>query len=89
MTAAGSLALDILERSPGLTVNRQNNALTMTGKSGVVVMINGKISRLPTEAVMQLLTGTNAANVEKIELITNPSARYDAEGDAGVPSRSG
>ena len=84
VTAAGSSALDILERSPGITVNRQNNALTMAGKSGVVVMINGKISRLPTEAVMQLLTGTNAANVEKIELITNPSARYDAEGDAGV-----
>lgn len=84
VTAAGSSALDVLERSPGITVNRQNNALTMAGKSGVVVMINGKISRLPMEAVMQLLTGTNAANVEKIELITNPSARYDAEGDAGI-----
>jgi outer membrane cobalamin receptor len=84
VTAAGSSALDVLERSPGITVNRQSNALTMAGKSGVVVMINGKINRLPTDAVMELLTGTNAANVEKIELITNPSARYDAEGDAGV-----
>ncbi len=84
VTAAGSSALDVLERSPGITVNRQNNALTMAGKSGVVVMINGKISRLPAEAVMQLLAGTNAANIEKIELITNPSARYDAEGDAGI-----
>ena len=84
VTAAGSSALDLLERSPGLTVNRQNNALSMAGKSGVVIMINGKINRLPMDAVMQLLNGTNAANVEKIELITNPSARYDAEGDAGI-----
>jgi len=84
VTAAGSSALDVLERSPGITVNRQNNALSLAGKSGVVVMINGKTSRLPMEAVMQMLSGTNAANVEKIELITNPSSRYDAEGDAGI-----
>lgn len=84
VTAAGSSALDVLERSPGVTVNRQNNALTLAGKSGVIVMVNGKTSRLPMEAIMQMLTGTNAANVEKIELITNPSARYDAEGDAGI-----
>lgn len=84
VTAAGSSALDVLERSPGVTVNRQNNALTLAGKSGVVVMVNGKTGRLPMEAVIQMLTGTNASNVEKIELITNPSARYDAEGDAGI-----
>jgi outer membrane receptor protein involved in Fe transport len=84
VTAAGSSALDILERSPGITVNRQNSALTMAGKSGVTIMINGKISRLPVDAILQILTGTNAANIEKIELITNPSARYDAEGDAGI-----
>lgn len=84
VTAAGSSALDVLERSSGITVNRRNNALSLAGKSGVVVMINGKTSRLPMDAVLQMLTGTNAANVEKIELITNPSARYDAEGDAGI-----
>jgi outer membrane receptor protein involved in Fe transport len=84
LTAAGSTALDVLERSPGVVVNRQNNALSLSGKSGVVVMINGKISRLPTDAVVQLLNGMQAANLEKVELITNPSSRYDAEGDAGI-----
>jgi outer membrane receptor protein involved in Fe transport len=56
----------------------------MGGKEGVVVMINGKISRLPVTAVMQMLSGMNAANIEKIELITTPSASYDAEGNGGV-----
>jgi outer membrane receptor protein involved in Fe transport len=84
LTAAGSTALDVLERSPGVVVNRQNNALSLSGKSGVVVMINGKISRLPMDAVVQMLGGMQAGNIEKVELITNPSARYDAEGDAGI-----
>jgi hypothetical protein len=84
ITAAGSTALDILERSPGISLNRQNNTLSMNGKSGVVVMVNGKISRLPMEAVLQLLSGMNAGNIEKIELITTPAASYDAEGNAGM-----
>jgi outer membrane receptor protein involved in Fe transport len=84
LTAAGSTALDVLERSPGIVVNRQNNALSMSGKNGVLVMVNGKISRLPIDAVLQMLQGMQASNIEKIELITNPSARYDAEGDAGI-----
>ncbi|GAA4457089.1 TonB-dependent receptor [Nibrella saemangeumensis] len=84
VSAAGSSALDVLERSPGVTVNRQQNALSLIGKSGVTVMINGKISRLPLDAVIQQLAGMNASNIERIELITSPSARYDAEGDAGI-----
>jgi hypothetical protein len=84
ITATGSTALDVLERSPGITVNRQTNALSMNGKNGVNVMINGKPARIPMEAVLQMLSGMQAANVEKIELITTPSAGHDAEGNAGV-----
>ncbi|MDO1450778.1 outer membrane beta-barrel family protein [Rhodocytophaga aerolata] len=84
ITAAGSTALDILERSPGISLNRQNNSLSMSGKTGVLVMINGKLSRLPMEAILQMLSGMNAGNIEKIELITAPSASYDAEGNAGI-----
>ena len=84
ITAAGATALDILERSPGISLNRQNQSLSMNGKDGVVVMINGKISRIPIAAVLQMLSGMNAGNIEKIELITSPSANYDAEGNAGV-----
>ncbi|RIV21199.1 TonB-dependent receptor [Fibrisoma montanum] len=84
VTAAGNTALDVLERSPGVVLNRQSNMLALAGKSGVVVMINGKISRLPMDAILQMLGGMNAANIERVELILNPSARYDAEGDAGM-----
>lgn len=84
ITAAGSTALEVLERSPGVTVNRQGNSLIMSGKSGVMVMFNGKLTRLPMDAVIQMLDGMSANNIEKIELITAPSAKYDAEGDAGL-----
>jgi outer membrane receptor protein involved in Fe transport len=84
ITAAGGSALDILERSPGITVNRQNNSLTMSGKGGVMVMVNGKLTRLPVATVMEILAGMAASDIEKIELITTPPARYDAEGDAGL-----
>ncbi|MFK7935319.1 MAG: outer membrane beta-barrel protein, partial [Saprospiraceae bacterium] len=83
ITSSGATALEVLERSPGVAVNRQNSALSMAGKQGVVVMINGKINRTPVAAVVQLLEGMSADNIEKIELITTPPANYEAEGDAG------
>lgn len=84
ITAAGNSVLEVLRKSPGISVNKQNGSISMNGKSGVTVMINGKVSRLPIDAVVQMLDGMSAANVEKIEFITNPSAKYDAEGTAGL-----
>ena len=83
ITSAGSSVLEILERSPGVDVDRQNNVITMNGKDGVVVMIDGKITHMTMAAVIQLLAGMNSGNIEKIELITAPPAGYDAEGNAG------
>jgi len=84
ITAAGGSVLDVLERSPSVRVDRQNGSISLGGRGGVMVMLNGKLSRLPIEAVVQMLSGMNAGNVEVIELIANPSARYDAEGNAGL-----
>lgn len=83
ITSAGATALDVLERSPGVVVNRQNNSIALTGKNGVMVMINGKMNRMPLEAVVQMLAGMPSGNIEKIELITTPPANFDAEGNAG------
>lgn len=80
--SAGSV-LDALEKSPGVLVNRQNEAISMLGKDGVVIMINGKISQAPPSAVISMLSGISANNVEKIELITTPPSKFDAEGNAG------
>lgn len=83
ITAAGNTALQILERSPGVVVNRQNSTIAILGKEGVNIMINGKMSYMPASAVVQMLDGMSAGNIEKIELITTPPASLDAEGKAG------
>jgi hypothetical protein len=83
ITSAGGTVLEVLEKSPGVTVNRGSGAIALNGKDGVMVMINGKINYLPAESLVQVLNGMNAANVEKIELITTPPAKYDAAGNAG------
>ena len=83
ITSAGSTVLDVLQKSPGVIVNKQAGTIGMNGKSGVNVMINGKITYMPADALVQMLDGMNANNVERIELITTPPARYDASGNAG------
>ena len=84
ITTSGSSALEVLEKSPGVQLNRQSNNLSLNGKSGVIIMINDKAVRLPLEAVITMLNGMSSSNIEKIELITTPPARYDAEGNAGI-----
>lgn len=83
ITSAGSTALDVLERSPGVIVNRQANSISMSGKEGVMVMINGKINYMPVSALVQMLAGMNAGNIDRIELITTPPSNLDAQGNAG------
>lgn len=82
-TAAGNTALEVLERSPGVILDRSNNNLSLAGKNGVIIMINGKRNYMPIEGVIQLLGGMSADEIEKIELITTPPANFDAEGNAG------
>lgn len=79
----GSSVLDILERTPGIILDRQNNSLSMLGKDGVNVMINGKMTYMPTSALVQFLNGMSSDNVKSIELITTPPSKYDAEGNSG------
>ena len=83
ITSAGGTALDILERSPGVIVNRQAGSISMNGKEGVMVMINGKINYMPPSALVQMLANTSAGNIDRIELITTPPANLDAQGNAG------
>ncbi len=84
ITSAGSTALEILEKSPGVIVNRQDKSLTLGGKEGVTIMINGKENRMPVSAAIEMLSGMSSENVKKIELITTPPSKYEAEGDAGI-----
>jgi iron complex outermembrane recepter protein len=83
IVSAGSTALDVLERSPGVVID-QNDNLSLKGKQGVVVMINGKPSVIANQDLANYLRGLPANTLEKIEIITNPSAKYDAAGNAGI-----
>ncbi|MBN9386163.1 MAG: TonB-dependent receptor [Chitinophagaceae bacterium] len=84
MLTKGSSVLEILQRSPGVIINRRNNSISLNGKEGVMVMINGKLMRMSMTEVITLLEGMSADDIEKIELLSTPPARYDAEGSAGL-----
>lgn len=84
ITSAGGNAAQVLQRSPGVQINPLTKTISLLGKQGVVLMINGKISRLPSDAVVDMLTGMSSDNIDRIELIHTPPANFDAEGNAGI-----
>lgn len=83
IVAAGNSVLEVLERAPNVLVN-QESGLHVKGKSGVLVMIDGKPSPLSGSDLLTYLRSIPASNIQAIEIITNPSARYDAAGNAGI-----
>lgn len=83
INATGSNALELLQKSPGIQVDNNDN-ISMKGKSGVKIYIDGKISQLETKDLAAYLRSINSNDVEAIEMISNPSAKYDASGNAGI-----
>ena len=83
VTNTGSTVLEVLERSPGVTVDR-NGGISLNGKQHVLVMIDDRPTYLSGDDLNNLLSSMNASQVSRIELITNPSAKYDATGSGGV-----
>ncbi len=81
--AAGNSALEILERAPGVTVDKDDN-ISLQGKQGVTVMINDKLTYLSAAQLANLLRSTDGNTIKSIEIITNPSAKYDAAGNSGI-----
>ena len=82
ITAIGGDALEALKKTPGILV--VNNDISIAGKSSVSVMINGRMQQLSGQDLIQLLHSIPADNLSKIEVITNPPAKYDAEGNSGI-----
>ena len=80
---AGSTALEVLERSPGVTVD-QNDAISLRGRSGVIIMIDGKPTPMSGSDLANYLRGLPSNAIERIDIITNPSAKYDAAGNSGI-----
>lgn len=83
ITNAGATIMDVLEKSPGITVGKDGNII-MKGKPAVTILIDGKPTQLSGADLQSYLSGINASQVDVIELIENPGARYDASGNAGI-----
>jgi len=82
-TSVGSTALDILEKSPGITVDNDGN-ISLRGKQGVIVMMDGKQTFLSAADLANLLRNLPASALDQVEIMTNPSSKYDASGNSGV-----
>jgi outer membrane receptor protein involved in Fe transport len=83
IVAAGGTALEVLQQSPGIQVDKDDN-ISMRGKNGVIIMIDGKPTNMSPQDVALLLKNMPSSNIDQIELIANPSAKYDAAGNAGI-----
>jgi iron complex outermembrane recepter protein len=80
---AGATALEVLEKSPGISVN-SDGVISLRGKSGVIVMMDGKPTYLSATDLANMLKNMPASALDQIEIMTNPSAKYDASGNSGV-----
>ncbi|MEO6405703.1 MAG: outer membrane beta-barrel protein [Ferruginibacter sp.] len=83
ITSAGATMMDILEKSPGITVGK-DGSIIMKGKPAVMVLIDGKPTQLSGSDLQAYLSGMSAALIDVVELIENPGAKYDASGNAGI-----
>jgi outer membrane receptor protein involved in Fe transport len=83
MLNAGSTAIEVLERSPGITLG-QNDNISLRGRAGVIIMIDGKPTPMSGQDLANYLRGLPSSAIERIDIITNPSAKYDAAGNSGI-----
>lgn len=83
IVSAGATALEVLEKAPGVTVDKDGN-ISLKGKQNVMVLMDGKSTYMSASDLANLLRNMQSSSLEKIEIMTNPPAKYDAAGNAGV-----
>ena len=83
ITAAGNNALELLAKAPGVSVDGEG-AVSLGGRPGVLILIDGKRSYLSGADLAAYLRGLPASAIERIDLISNPSAQYEAAGTSGI-----
>lgn len=80
---AGSTVMDVLEKSPGVMVDKDGN-ISLKGKQGVTIMIDNKPTYLNATQLANYLKSLPASAIDQLEIMTNPSAKYDAAGNSGI-----
>jgi iron complex outermembrane receptor protein len=83
INAVGNDGLELLRKSPGVMIDKDDN-LSLAGKNGVRIYIDGKPSPLSGSDLASFLKSLQSSQIEAIEIITNPSAKYEAAGNAGI-----
>lgn len=83
LTNTGTSVLEALEKMPGVLVDKDGR-ISLKGRSGVLVLIDGKQTYLGAAELATLLQGMSSAQVSQVELMDQPPARYDAAGNAGI-----
>ncbi|MEM1328164.1 MAG: outer membrane beta-barrel protein [Bacteroidota bacterium] len=83
LSATGTNGLELLRKAPGVILDNSNNII-LEGKTGVQIFINNKPSPLNGEDLSNYLQSLQADQIEAIEIITQPSSKYDAAGNAGI-----
>lgn len=83
ITNTGSTALEVLEKSPGVQVDKDGN-ISLKGKQGVIILLDGRPSYLSGPELANMLKGMQASQLDQIEIMTNPPAKFDASGNSGV-----
>lgn len=83
LAATGTTGLELLRKSPGVVLDNNEN-IVLEGKTGVRIFIDGKPSVLLGQDLTEYLKSLQASDIEAIEIITQPSAKFDAAGNAGI-----
>ncbi|MBU2928534.1 outer membrane beta-barrel family protein [Winogradskyella psychrotolerans] len=81
LQTAGATASELMNNLPSVSIDQQSGAISLRGNQNVRVMVDGKLSNIPAE---QLLKQIPSTSIKSIELITNPSAKYNPEGMSGI-----
>jgi iron complex outermembrane recepter protein len=83
IVASGGTLFEVLQRAPGVSITN-DETINLSGKAGVNVLIDGRPIQLSGKDLANYLKSTPGSVIDKVEIIMNPSAKYDAQGNAGI-----
>lgn len=84
LASSGNNTFELLQRIPGVTLDKQGSVLKINGKEGGLITVNGRQTYLSLPDLMNILQGMSANTISKVEVISDPSSDMDASGNGGI-----